>query len=143
MTVVRILIAIGLSFVMAVLAAMIGSILAPVDQESIFSSVFFFFSFVGFCILLVKVQRLGFWFCLCFAIEWALLPISAAINTMQPVKETGCAGLGAAIGVALLLMITVPIGAIGFVVFLLLALLVFRKKKPGAVNPAPAETGQP
>lgn len=139
----RILIAVALAFVMAVLAAMIGSILAPVDRESLFSSVFFFFSLVGFSVLLVKVQRLGFWFCLCFAIEWAMLPISAAINTMQPVKETGCAGLGAAIGVALLLLITVPIGAIGFLVFLLLALLVFRKKKPAAIKPAAAETKQP
>jgi len=41
------------------------------------------------------------------------------------------------------LAITIPLGVIGFVLFLLLALLVFRKKKPAAVKPAAEETKQP
>jgi hypothetical protein len=132
----RVLRALGLSFVMAALLAIVGSILAPEDQEDLFSSLFFFIGLTGFFILLLKAGRAGFWFCLCFAIEWALLPVAAAINTTQPVKETGCAGAVAAIGTALLLIITIPIGAIGFLLFLLLALQVFRKREPHAAKPS-------
>jgi hypothetical protein len=69
--------------------------------------------------------------------------MAAAINTTQPVKETGCAGVVAAIGTVVLLAITIPMGAIGFVLFLLLALLVFRKKKPHTAKLTTEEPGQP
>ena len=145
MAVLRILRAIGLAAVMAILAAVIGSVLAPEDQEGVFSNLFFFIRLVGFSILLAKVQRVGFWFCQCFAIEWALLSAAAAINVTQPQTsdQSGCAVLAGAIVAIIFLYITIPVGAIGFIVFLLLALLVFRKKKPAAVKPAAEEMKQP
>jgi MFS family permease len=145
MVAMRILRAIGLAAVMAILAAVIGSVLAPEDQEGVFSNLFFFISLVGFSILFVKVQRIGFWFCLCFAIEWAMLPAAAAINVTQPQTsdQSGCAVLAGAIVAIVFLYITIPVGAIGFIVFLLLALLVFRKKKPAAFKPAAEEMKQP
>jgi MFS family permease len=131
MIILRILRALGLAFLMAILASIIGAFLAPVDQESVFSSLFFILSLVGFFILLIKVERVGFWFCLCFAIEWALLPAAAAINLTQPQTDqsAGCAVLAGAIVAIVFLYITIPVGVIGFIMFLLLALLVFRKKK--------------
>lgn len=143
--VVRILRAIGLAFVMAILAAIIGSILAPEDQEDLFSSLFFLIGLIGFFILLLKAASVGFWFCLCFAIEWALLPVAAAINVTQPQTsdQSGCAVLAGAILATVFLYITIPVGAIGFILFFLLAMLVFRKKKPAAAKPAAEETKQP
>ena len=134
-----------MAIVMAILAAVVGSILAPVDQENVFSSLFFIVSIIAFFILLVRVQRVGFWFCLCFAIEWALLPVAAAINVAQPQAsdQSGCGVLVGAIIATVFLYITIPIGAIGFVLFLLLALLVFKRKKSTAVKPAAEETKQP
>jgi hypothetical protein len=143
MTVAKLLKAIGLALVLAVLLAIIGAILAGVGQENTLFAIFFWVGLIGFAVLFLKVQRVGFWFCLSCAIEWASLPVAAAINTTQPVKEAGCAGIIAAIGTVLLLAITIPIGAIGFVLFLLLALLVFRKKKPRAAKPTTRAPGQP
>jgi hypothetical protein len=133
--------ALVLALLLALLLGVIGAILAPEGQERVLLAVFFWIGLIGFFILFLKVERVGFWFCLSYAVHWALLPISAAINTTQPVKETGCAAVGVAIGAALILFITIPIGAIGFVLFLLLALLVFRKKKPGAAKPDTKEPG--
>jgi hypothetical protein len=130
MTAARLLKAIALALILAILLAIIGAIVAGVGQENVLSAIFFWVGLIIFSVLFLKVQKVGFWFCLSYATEWALLPVAAAINTTQPVKETGCAGVVAAVGTVLLLAITIPIGAIGFVLFLLLALLVFRKKKP-------------
>ena len=140
----RILRALGLAFVMAILAAIIGSFVAPVEQVNVFSSLFFVVGLIGFFILLVKAQKVGFWFCLCFAIEWALLPMAAAINVAQPQTsdQSGCAVLAGAIVAIVFLYITIPMGAIGFLLFLLLALLVFRKKKAPVAKPDSEEPGQ-
>lgn len=143
MTVAKVLKAIALALILAVLAAIIGAIVAGEGQENALFAIFFWVGLIGFSVLFLKVQRVGFWFCLSYAIEWALLPMAAAINTTQPVKETGCAGVVAAIGTVVLLAITIPIGAIGFVLFLLLALLVFRKKKPPTAKPTAKEPSQP
>jgi hypothetical protein len=143
MTVAKVLKAIVLALILAVLLAVIGAILAGEGQENALFAIFFWVGLIGFSVLFLKVQRVGFWFCLSYAVEWALLPIAAAINTTQPVKETGCAGIVAAIGTVLLLAITVPVGAIGFVLFLLLALLVFRKKKRPTPKPNTKESSQP
>jgi hypothetical protein len=143
MTVAKLLKAIVLALVLAVLLAIIGAIVAGVGQENVLFAIFFWVGLIGFTVLLLKVQRVGFWFCLSYAIEWASLPMAAAINTTQPVKEAGCAGVVAAIGTVLLLAITIPIGAIGFVLFLLLALLVFRKKKQHTARPTTKEPSQP
>jgi MFS family permease len=144
MTALRILRALGLAFVMALLLAVIGSIIAPEDQEGSFSSLFFIIGLVGFFILLLKADRAGFWFCLCFAIEWALLPVAAAINVAQPQTsdQSGCAVLAGAIVAIVFLYITIPVGVVGLILFLLLALLVFRNKKPAAVKQATEETKQ-
>jgi MFS family permease len=141
----RILRALGLAFVMAMLLAIIGSIIAPEDQEDLFSSLFFIIGLIGFFILLLRADRVGLWFCLCFAIEWALLPVAAAINVTQPQTsdQSGCAVLAGAIVATVFLYITIPIGAIGFVLFLLLALLVFRKKKQHTARPTTKEPSQP
>jgi MFS family permease len=143
--VLRILRALGLAFVMAVLLAIVGSIIAPEDQESLFSSLFFITGIVGFSILLFKVDRVGFWFCLCFAIEWVLLPVAAAINVTQPhtSDQSGCAILAGAIVATVFLYITIPIGAIGFILFLLLELLVFRKRKPRPTQPRAVPPSEP
>jgi hypothetical protein len=143
MPAVRIVKAIVLALLLALLLAVVGSIVAGVGQENALFAVFFWVGLISFFVLFLKVQRVGFWFCLSYAIGWALLPISAAINTAQPAKETGCAGVAAAIGAALLLFITIPVGAVGFILFLLLALLVFRKKKPPAAKPTTEGPGQP
>jgi hypothetical protein len=139
----KVLKAIVLALMPAVLLAVIGAILAGEGQENALFAIFFWVGLIGFSVLFLKVQRVGFWFCLSYAVEWTLLPIAAAINTTQPVKETGCAGIVAAIGTVLLLAITVPVGAIGFVLFLLLALLVFREKKPSTAKPTTREPSQP
>jgi hypothetical protein len=143
MSLTKVLKAIVLALILAILLAFIGAIVAGEGQENALFAVFFWVGLIGFSVLFLNVRRVGFWFCLSYAFEWALLPIAAAINTTQPVKDTGCAGIVAAIGTVLLLAITVPVGAIGFVLFLLLALLVFRKKKPPAAKPPTKEPSQP
>lgn len=102
--------------------------MAEEGSEGALLAVFFFVGLIAFTILLFRVHRTGFWFSLIFAIEWALLPVAALINATQ-VRETGCAGAFAAVGATLFLAITVPIGAVGFIVFLLLALFKFRKPR--------------
>jgi hypothetical protein len=134
--------AIVLALLLALMLAVIGAILATDGQENVLFAVLFWVGLIGFTILFLKVQRVGFWFCLSYAIGWALLPISALINTRQ-VEATGCAGVIGAMAAVVFLAITIPLGAIGFILFLLLALLVFRKKKPAAAKPAAEEMKQP
>lgn len=138
----KVLKAIGLALLLALLLAVIGAILATDGQENALFAILFWVGLIGFFILFLKVQRVGFWFCLSYAIGWALLPISALINTRQ-VEAAGCAGVIGAMAAAVFLAITIPLGAVGFVLFLLLALLVFRKKKPAAVKPPTEGTKQP
>jgi len=138
----KVLKAIALALILAILLAVIGTILAGEGQENALFAIFFLVGLIGFSVLFLKVQRVGFWFCLSYAIEWALLPMAAAINTTQ-VKGTGCAAFAGAIAATVFLAITIPIGAIGFVLFLLLALLVFRKKKPHTAKPTTKEPSQP
>jgi hypothetical protein len=133
--------AIVLALLLALMLAVIGAILATDGQENVLFAVLFWVGLIGFFILFLKLQRVGFWFCLSYAIGWALLPISALINTRQ-VEATGCAGVIGAMAAVVFLAITIPLGAIGFILFLLLALLVF-KKKPGSANPATEETKHP
>ncbi len=138
----KLLKAIALALILALTLAVIGAILATEGQENVLFAILFWVGLIGFSILFLKVQRVGFWFCLSYAIGWALLPISALINTRQ-VEAAGCAGVIGAMAAVVFLAITIPLGIIGFVLFLLLALLVFRKKKPAAVKPAAEETKQP
>ncbi len=141
MTAARLLKAIALALILAILLAIIGTIIAGEGQENALFAVFFCVGLIGFSIVFLKVQRVGFWFCLSYAIEWALLPMAAAINTTQ-VKGTGCAAFAGAIAATVFLAITIPVGAIGFVLFLLLALLVFRKKKSHSPKPTAEVPGQ-
>jgi len=67
--------------------------------------------------------------------------MAAAINTQQVEEGPGCSAFAAAVAATVLLAITIPIGAIGFVLFLLLALLVFRKK-PHTLKPTTEEPRQ-
>ncbi len=138
----KLLKAIALALILALTLAVIGAILATEGQENVLFAILFWVGLIGFSILFLKVQRVGFWFCLSYAIGWALLPISALINTRQ-VEAAGCAGVIGAMAAVVFLAITIPLGVIGFVLFLLLALLVFRKKKPAAVTPAAEEIRQP
>ena len=119
--------AVLLAIILALLLGILGNLVAEEDHEGQLSAIFFVVGLVGFSILLIKVQRVGFWFCLSYAIEWALLPVTVAINASQD-KGVGCAGVATAIASAVLLAITIPVGAIGFLIFLLLALFVFRKR---------------
>jgi hypothetical protein len=114
----------------AILAFLLGIVGATIAPQGDGGNVFAFLFLVGtvvFAVVLLKASRVGFWFCLLYAFEWAFLPIAAAINAGQT-KETGCAGFGAAIAAGLLLALTIPVGAVGFFLFLALALLRFRKK---------------
>lgn len=133
--------AVALALLLALLLAVIGAILATDGQENVLFPILFWIGLIGFTILFLKAQRVGFWFCLCYAIGWALLPISALINTRQ-VEAAGCAGFVGAMAAVLFLAITIPLGAIGFALFLLLALLVFRKKKPASTKPTTGEQGR-
>jgi hypothetical protein len=141
----KVLKAIALALILAILLAIIGAIVAGEGQENALFAIFFLVGLIGFSVLFLKVQRVGFWFCLSYAIEWALLPMAAAINVAQPQTsdQSGCAVLVGAIVATIFLAITIPIGAIGFVLFLLLALLVFRKKKPHTAKPTTKEPSQP
>lgn len=88
----------------------------------------FIVGLILYSVLLIRlVNRVGFWFCLVFAIEWALLPIASAVMAGN-LRAVGCAGFIATMGVATLLAITIPIGALGFLIFLALALFMFRKR---------------
>ena len=142
MTIAKVLKAIVLALLLALLLAVLGAILATKGQENVLFPILFWVGLIGFAVLFLKVQRVGFWFCLSYAIGWALLPISALINTRQ-VEAAGCAGVISAMAAVVFLAITIPLGAIGFVVFLLLALLVFRKNKPRAAKPTTEEPRQP
>ena len=139
---VKVLKAIVLALMLALMLAVIGAILATGGQENTLFAILFWVGLIGFLVLFLKVQRVGFWFCLSYAIGWALLPISALINTRQ-VEAAGCAGVIGAMAAVVFLAITIPLGAIGFIVFLLMALLVFRRKKPAAIKPTAEETKQP
>ena len=133
--------AFALALAMAVLLGVLGAIVAEQDSEGVLLTICFFVGLVFFTALLFRVDRPGFWFSLLFALEWALLPVAAAINTGQ-VRETGCSGFAAAIGATLFLALTIPIGALGFVIFLVLALVKFRRPAKPQLQ-APETTGLP
>lgn len=137
----KVLKTIVLALLLAILLGVIGATVATGGQENVLFGALFVAGLIGFSILFLKAKSVGFWFCLSYAIGWALLPMAALINTRQ-VEATGCVGFVGAIAATVFLAITIPLGAIGFVVFLLLALLVFRKK-PGAVKPTAEETKEP
>jgi len=81
--------AIALALILAALLAFIGAIVAGEGQENALFAIFFWVGLIGFSFLFLKVQRVGFWFCLSYAIGWALLPVAAAINTQQVEKAQG------------------------------------------------------
>lgn len=112
-----------LSIPIALLFSIVMAILT--DQSSI-AIIYFLAGFALSLVILFKVERAGFWYCITFAIEWALLPISVLARATH-IEESGCAGVGAALAVTVFLAITIPIGAVGFVVFLVLALWRFKK----------------
>ena len=93
------------------------------------TAVFLLVGFVPALVLLFKVEKPGFWFCLIFAIEWALLPISALIAATQ------ASGFGDSLGAAIFLSITVPPGLVGFLVFGALAIWRYRKGVGGRQLP--------
>lgn len=134
----KLLKALPLALMMAVLLGILGMIVANEGSEGAVLSIAFVVGLVAFTIILFKVDRPGFWFSLLFAIEWALLPVAAAINTGQ-VRETGCAGFMLTMGATVFLALTIPIGAIGFIVFL--ALAVFKFHKPRLPKDTPVEEG--
>ena len=114
----------------ALLALLLGFVFAIMVGGDSGGQVFAFLFIAGlivYSVLLIRLaNRVGFWFCLTFAIEWALLPIAVAVHATQ-LKGEGCAGFGAAIGAGILLGVTIPIGALGFFIFLALALFRFRR----------------
>ena len=121
--------AVLLAFVLALLLGILGNLVAEKGDEGTLFALFFGIGLVGFSILFIKVQRVGFWFCLSSAIGWALLPVTAAINANQQDEGAGCSGFASALAAGIFLAITIPVGAIGFIVFLVLALVVFRRRK--------------
>ena len=120
----------------AILGLFLGIVFARISGASKIGDMFAFFSiigFVGFSIVLHVVYRVGFWFCLAFAIEWALLPVVTGIVAGQ-YRGSGFPGIGGAIGQGILLSISIPIGIIGFILFLVLAFVKFGKQSTEKVG---------
>jgi uncharacterized membrane protein len=119
---------------LAFLLGIVGTLIAEQGKGGDLFGFFFLVALVVYSILLLTVvKRVGFWFSLFFAIEWALLPVAAAINSGQE-RGVGCAGVAGAIGAGILLALTIPIGAAGFLVFLALAFFKFRKQNQEGGN---------
>ncbi|MFC1979120.1 hypothetical protein ACFLVP_03940 [Chloroflexota bacterium] len=113
----------------AVFGIFLGIVFSRIDGPYRVGNMFAFFSilgFVGFSIVLHIIGRVGFWFCLAFAIEWALLPIVTGIVANQW-RGSGFSGIGGGIGQGLLLALSIPVGIIGFITFIILAFVKYRK----------------
>ncbi len=114
----------------AILGVFLGIVFARIDGPVRVGNMIGFFSivgFVGYSILLHVINRVGFWFCLVFAIEWALLPIVTGIVANQW-SGSGLSGIGGGIGQGLLLALSIPVGIIGFITFIVLAFVKYRKR---------------
>ena len=115
----------------AILGVFLGIVFARIDGPARVGNMFAFFSiigFVGYSVLLHIISRVGFWFCLAFAIEWALLPLVTAVVANQW-RGSGFSGIGGGIGQGLLLALSIPVGLIGFITFIVLAFFMYRKPK--------------
>jgi len=122
-----------------ILGLFLGIVFLRIDGASRSGAMFAFFFAVGFVahsVMLHLVDRVAFWFCIAMAVEWALLPVGAAIAANR-FSGSGFAAIGGAIGQGLVLAITIPIGITGCIIFLALA---FRKysgqgfKKPDTLD---------
>jgi len=69
MTTAKLLKAVVLALLLALLLAIIGTVVAGQGQENALFAIIFCVGLIGFSCLFLKVQRVGFWFCLSYAIE--------------------------------------------------------------------------
>ena len=116
----------------ALLAFLLGVLFALIAGKGQAGAFFFIFSLAGlvaYSVFLLRTRdrhKALFYFSLAFGIEWLLLPIAAWVNAKQATT------FGGAIGGGLLLAISLPIGLGAGLLFILLALLIFRPKLKGA-----------
>lgn len=114
------------SIILAFLLGVIGLVVGGDEKGTLLFVILFPIGFIVFLILLLRVNRVAFWFSIIISFEWLLLPLAVWLGTTEQ-RGSGCAGFGAAIGLGIVLSILLPIGIAGFLVFLGLAFLVFRK----------------
>jgi hypothetical protein len=114
------------AFLLSLLLGILGITIAKSSLDTVIFLVFFLVGLVAFSIILLKVNRAGFWFCLVYAIEWLLLPVLAYVYATQQLGS-GIGGIGAGIGIGLILILLILVGVVGFIVFVALALWRYRK----------------
>jgi len=111
------------AFLLALMLGILGIASVDSSADTAMFSVLFVVGLISFSILLLMVKRAGFWFCLVYAVEWLLLPILAYAYATQ----WSGSGVGAGIGLGLILSLLIMVGVVGFIIFIALALLKFRK----------------
>jgi hypothetical protein len=114
------------AFLLALMLGILGITSVDTSADPAMFSILFVVGLISFSILLLKVKRAGFWFCLVYAIQWLLLPILAYVYATQ-LSGSGTGGLGAGIALGLILYLLIMIGVVGFIIFIALAFLRFRK----------------
>jgi hypothetical protein len=114
------------AFFLALLLGILGITVVDSSADTAISSILFVVGLISFSILLLRVKRAGFWFCLVYAIEWLLLPILAYAYATQW-RGDGASGVGAGIALGLILYLLILVGGAGFIIFIALAFLRFRK----------------
>ena len=114
------------AFLLALMLGILGITSVDSSADTAMFSILFVVGLISFSILLLKAKRAGFWFCLVYAVEWLLLPILAYAYATQW-RGSGVGGVGAGIGLGLILYLLIMVGAAGFIIFIALAFLRFRK----------------
>ena len=115
--------AVVLALVLALLLGLTGYFMTYAPDGTDYFLAFFLPGLAVFSVVLLMVDRLGFWFCLLFALEWALMAMSTIINAS--VEKDPDVILEDIFEAA----VTIPIGTIGFLFFMGLAVLVFNKRR--------------
>ncbi|MFC1998385.1 hypothetical protein ACFLVR_01925 [Chloroflexota bacterium] len=114
------------AFLLALMLGILGITSVESSADTAMFSILFVVGLISFSILLFKVKRTGFWFCLVYAIEWLLLPILAYAYATQW-SGSGVGGVGAGIALGLIVYLLMLVGGVGFIIFVALAFLRFRK----------------
>jgi len=113
---------VALAVVLALLLGLAGYFITYTPDGGGSFLAFFLPGLVVFSLVLIVVQRVGFWFCFFFAVEWALMALSTIINAdVEKDPDAVLADLFEA-------TLTMPLGTIGFLFFMAVAVLVFGKR---------------
>ena len=110
-----------LAALMAVLLGVVFAIAAGKSNYQLFFSVFTAAGLITFGTVLFKTSRPGFWFSCLFAIEWVLLPIAVSLRSSE-YTFNGFSSWGISLTYSTLLAITIPLGVVCFIFFLIMGL---------------------